>query len=160
MYWYRLVVLYFCIFSSFLFAAEGDEHTFELKWQEHGTGGSVPVQLDRQEPFEKEPDFGRRDILRGELSFGPPEHPEQMGFAWDKGDGKLYVDLNRDGDLTNDPNGMLETEDSCVGRNILEVRYEGGTRVARSWVPVRPVPSDESWFETAWNEYLKDEIVR
>jgi len=54
----------------------------------------------------------------------------------------------------------LETEDSSVGRNILEVRYEGGTRVSRNWVAVRPVPSEESWFETAWNEYLKDEIVR
>ncbi|OGD22498.1 MAG: oxidoreductase [Candidatus Aminicenantes bacterium RBG_13_64_14] len=54
----------------------------------------------------------------------------------------------------------LETEESYVGRNVLEVRYEGGKRVARRWVEVRPIPGGESWFETVWSEYLGDEIIR
>ena len=116
MFRYWLVVLGMCVSSGLLFAAAGDEYTFEMKWQEDGFFDSLEASLGRSEAFDKEPDFGSRDILRGELSFGPSEHPEQMGFAWDKLDGKLYVDLNRDGDLTNDPNGVLETDDSCAGQ--------------------------------------------
>ncbi len=54
----------------------------------------------------------------------------------------------------------LETEDSEVSRNILEVRYEGEERVSRQWVGIRPIPVEESWFETVWNDHLRDDIVR
>jgi len=53
----------------------------------------------------------------------------------------------------------LETEESTVGRNILEVRYEGGARVSRRWVGIRPLPVEESWFETVWKEFLDDAVV-
>jgi hypothetical protein len=116
MFHYWLPVLCLCLFSCLLFAATGDEHTFELKWQEEGFFDSMEASLDRSEPFSKEPDFGSRDVLRGELSFGTSGHESQMGFAWDKLEGKLYVDLNRDEDLTNDPNGVLESNDTRAGQ--------------------------------------------
>jgi hypothetical protein len=110
MFRYRLVLLIIGMSVGYLFAAAGDEHTFELKWQKDGFYNSLAASLDRSEPFAKEPDFGTREILRGQLNFGSSEKTEKMGFAWDKSEGKLYVDLNRDGNLTNDPNGILESE--------------------------------------------------
>lgn len=114
-YWLILAIL--GISAAFLFAAAGDEHTFELKWQEYGTGGSIQVPLDRTEPFDKEPDFGQRGVLRGVLNFpGSLFEDNGMPFAWDKSESKLYVDLNQDGNLTNDPNGILESADFTSGR--------------------------------------------
>lgn len=28
------------------------------------------------------------------------------------------------------------------------------------WKPVRPIPTEDNWFENVWNEYLRDEIVK
>ena len=108
-YWLSLLTVGVSVGS--LFAAAGDEHSFELAWQAEGFSDFMEASLDRSEPFSKEPDLGSRDVLRGELSFGPSGHEEQMGFVWDKLEGKLYVDLNRDGDLTNDPNGVLISDE-------------------------------------------------
>ena len=38
-------------------------------------------------------------------------------LAWDKTESKLYLDLNRDGDLTNDPEGVLGSEDAARGKS-------------------------------------------
>lgn len=117
MFRYWLVIGYFIISPISVLAAAGDEHTFELKWQEYGTGGSIQVPLDRTEPFDKEPDFGQRQVLRGVLGFpGSFFKDNGMPFVWDKSESTLYVDLNQDGDLTNDPNGILESDDVTSGR--------------------------------------------
>jgi len=47
----------------------------------------------------------------------------------------------------------------AVGANILEVRLDAAGRVRKRWVPVRPVPRPEGWFETVWDDYRKDRIV-
>jgi len=47
----------------------------------------------------------------------------------------------------------------AVGTNILEVRLDAAGRVRKRWVPVRPVPRPEGWFETVWDDYRKDRIV-
>jgi len=46
-----------------------------------------------------------------------------------------------------------------VGANILEVRLDQRGRVHKRWVPVRPVPPAEGWFETVWNDFMKDGII-
>jgi hypothetical protein len=112
-----LVISVFVVSAGLMFAADGDRHTFELTWQEHGTSGSFLVELDRGEPFEKEPDFGQREILRGTMQyFGPSENITIVPFAWDKSDTRLYIDLNKDGDLTNDPNGILQSDNRTSGQ--------------------------------------------
>jgi len=117
MFRYWLVILIIGTSAGYLFAAAGDEHTFELKWRQDGTGDTVQMPLDRKEPFEKEPDFADREILRGVLRcFGPANDEYGVNFAWDKDERKLYVDMNRDGDLTNDPNGVLESQDTSRGQ--------------------------------------------
>ena len=47
-----------------------------------------------------------------------------------------------------------------VSGKIMEIGLDGPGRVATSWVDARPIPSADSWFETVWNDYLKDRIVR
>jgi hypothetical protein len=46
-----------------------------------------------------------------------------------------------------------------VSTNILEVRLDKRGRVHKQWVPVRPVPPAEGWFETVWNDFMKDGII-
>ena len=111
-----LVISVFVVSVSLMFAADGDQHTFELTWQEYGTGGSFHVELDGGEPFEKEPDFGQREILRGTMQYYGPSHGKTIiPFAWDKSESRLYIDLNKDGDLTNDPDGVLQSDDRTSG---------------------------------------------
>ncbi|MCX6569154.1 MAG: FAD-binding protein [Candidatus Aminicenantes bacterium] len=46
-----------------------------------------------------------------------------------------------------------------VSENILEVRLDKRDRVHKHWVPVRPVPPAEGWFETVWNDFMKDKTI-
>jgi len=46
-----------------------------------------------------------------------------------------------------------------VGANVLEVRLDARGGVLKDWVPVRPVPAAGGWFETVWNDFMKDAIV-
>ena len=53
---------------------------------------------------------------------------------------------------------LSRPEDLAAGK-ILEVVLDGNGRVGKSWVPVRPVPRPEGWFETVWNDFREDRIV-
>jgi succinate dehydrogenase/fumarate reductase flavoprotein subunit len=53
----------------------------------------------------------------------------------------------------------LAGPDDLVSTNILEVSVDGRGRVRKNWVPVRPVPRADGWFETVWSDYRKDRIV-
>ncbi len=46
-----------------------------------------------------------------------------------------------------------------VSSHILEVRLDGRGRVLKDWVPVRPVPRPEGWFETVWADFRAGRIV-
>jgi succinate dehydrogenase/fumarate reductase flavoprotein subunit len=46
-----------------------------------------------------------------------------------------------------------------VAENILEVRLDDKGRVRKRWVPVRPVPEPDGWFENVWDDYRNDRIV-
>lgn len=57
-------------------------------------------------PFKREPDCGQRKVRRGRLSWR--ELPAQaVPFLWDQTPWKLYLDLNRNEDLTDDPAGVF-----------------------------------------------------
>jgi hypothetical protein len=40
-----------------------------------------------------------------------------------------------------------------VRENILEVELNGDLQPVKTWVPVRPVPARELWFENIWKQY-------
>lgn len=84
--------------------------------------------------FRKEPTLAKRDVFRGLLLWGTL--PEQATpFIWDKGRGQLYLDLNRNRDLTDDPKGVFASasrEDSQTFTNIhLVVPFAAGDRLLR-----------------------------
>ena len=101
------------IFSD---AAAGEEiqgqvkFVFKLEYQSHGFDTAIDMrELPREKTFEKEPSFEGSDIYRGQLQTGTEEE-DYTGFIRDKRAGKIYLDLNHNRDLTDDPDGILTSE--------------------------------------------------
>jgi hypothetical protein len=68
---------------------------------------SRPVGIRLQTaPFQKEPALPGQSVFRGSLLWGPRSE-QAMSFVWDKGRGRLLLDLNRNRDLTDDPKGIF-----------------------------------------------------
>ena len=89
-------------------APAGDIYTADLNYQETDEVlVSRPVGIKLQSaPFPKEPALPGQNVFRGLLLWGP--RPDQaMAFIWDKGRGRLLLDLNRNRDLTDDPKGIF-----------------------------------------------------
>jgi len=57
-------------------------------------------------PFKKEPDLGGRSVTRGVFKFGNSSE-QFVPFILDAAQARLYLDLNRNQDLTDDPNGVF-----------------------------------------------------
>lgn len=70
---------------------------------------SRPVGIKLQPaPFQKEPALPGQNVVRGSLLWGPRVE-QVMSFIWDKGRGRLFLDLNRNRDLTDDPKGIFDS---------------------------------------------------
>ncbi len=54
----------------------------------------------------------------------------------------------------------LTEPDAFVNRHILEVQLDDEGQVRCRWVPVRPIPREDTWFENVWNEFRNDNIIR
>jgi len=74
--------------------------------------------------FKKEPSVGLRKVIRGTLKFGNSAD-QFIPFVWDAPKGKLYLDLNRNGDLTDDPGGVC----SCLEPAGYQTYYQTFTNV-------------------------------
>jgi len=59
-------------------------------------------------PFKREPVTNAAKVHRGRLNFQSTDVPP-MPFLWDYAQGKLYLDLNRNEDLTDDPAGVFSS---------------------------------------------------
>lgn len=82
-------------------------NTVVLEYQEAAyTVNNVGVSVTPQpHAFTKEPAALSGKIIRGVLNFGGVSNP--LSFLWQRDAGKLYLDLNRNQDLTDDPDGTL-----------------------------------------------------
>ena len=65
----RFILLGIFISAGLLFAADGDVHSFELKWQQNGESSRIFQPFDRDVPFDKEPELGSNEIYRGVLGY-------------------------------------------------------------------------------------------
>ncbi len=94
-------------------APAGSTQTVYLEYREVDSyvSGSRLTITPRAEPFKKEPDWGGRKICRGTINSAgrgaprpgaDPTNTINLPFAWDYQKGKLYLDVNRNGDLTDD----------------------------------------------------------
>jgi len=92
-------------------AANGAILTFPLNYTESNDSlaAYLPISLKQEIKFRKEPDFANHQVMRGALQIGSkPE--DYLGFAVDRTSWKLYLDLNRNLDLTDDPDGVFKKE--------------------------------------------------
>jgi hypothetical protein len=108
------------------------KHVFRLQYKETGFSLHVPIDIEGKEVvFKKEPDFGGREITRGALQTGRDEG-DFIGFAWDRAQRKLYLDLNQNLDITDDPDGVYESRPSYYTQRFEGIRLErahGGVTV-------------------------------
>ena len=82
--------------------------TYPLKYRASGESESFSLPLDKSEVrFKKEPAY-EGEVVRSLLAVAPGGG-EFIGFACDLQAKKLYLDLNRNLDLTDDPGGMFES---------------------------------------------------
>jgi hypothetical protein len=92
-------------------APSGAVTTVPLEYQEtsyHFLFRNVPVER-RSVPFPKEPAAAPGNVVRGVLKFG--DNPgNAIAFLWQPGAQKLFLDLNRNQDLTDDPAGMFSAQ--------------------------------------------------
>jgi succinate dehydrogenase/fumarate reductase flavoprotein subunit len=53
----------------------------------------------------------------------------------------------------------LTSEEDYVNRNICQVSLDETGKPGVEWVPVRPLPVEDTWFENVWNAYRQDKII-
>jgi hypothetical protein len=87
------------------------EHIFNLQHKQRNFYFNISCHSINKVNFEKEPDFGQRNMVRGLIPFGSNKK-NYVGFAWDRANNTLYIDLNRNRDLTDDPNGIFTSKQS------------------------------------------------
>jgi hypothetical protein len=78
----------------------------EVPYALHHSGLTI---LPRHVPFDREPELDHSHVVRGGLQ--GPDAGEVLSFLWDQRGGRLYLDLNRNGDLTDDPTGVFSSGD-------------------------------------------------
>lgn len=80
---------------------------FRLHYKKEGFSLSMRrIAPEAQEVvFKKEPEFSGKDVIRGAIPINA-DRKEFVGFAMDRAADTLYVDLNRNLDLTDDPEGI------------------------------------------------------
>jgi len=100
----------FCFLSSAfpLFAQNAPDrpttHVFRLQHvsAEFALFSNKIETLPTTQPLAKEPVYRSQQVIRGFL-LPSPDPNFRIPFVWDKDGQKLYLDLNRNGDLTDDP---------------------------------------------------------
>ena len=114
--------------------ASASETTAYLDYHPSQTVASsygLPLTFELQsKAFRKEPNTARRTVVRGNLRFGSTvvsnaratagtsEEDQRIACLWDVTQGKLYVDLNRNGDLTDDPAGVYSYPVPTLSRAV------------------------------------------
>lgn len=124
-----------CFFPSGAVA----DTSFILEYRPSGFDLDVNIPLDGADfVFEKEPDFGGRRIVRGAIPMGDdPDH--HVGFAWDEENKLLYLDLNRNLDLTDDPGSPVSADDGGWGQTFsgITLHLESGGNTIPYHVRIR-----------------------
>lgn len=93
-------------------------------------------------PFKKEPAVAAGKVMRGRLQFGG-HNGGSIAFVWLRSAGKLFLDLNRNLDLTDDVEGIFATREPApaVTQSFVGVRLPFQTPTG-----VRPVLVDLSFW--------------
>ncbi len=99
-----------------------------LEYREHSDPKPVIyLPVDSAVSFAKEPEVPDARWRRGSFKTGT----QPLGFAWDQTHGKLYLDLNRNLDLTDDPESVFPAEGKPSSGNFPGVRFDVDTSAGR-----------------------------
>jgi hypothetical protein len=52
----------------------------------------------------------------------------------------------------------ITEEEAFVNRHVLELAIDSEYRIHKTWVPVRPIPAVDDWFENVWRDYLNSKV--
>ena len=105
-------------------AAGGIAHAALLEYEET----TYPIiycwqsELSTPATFTKKPDFGGRTVFQRMLQFGEDTN-NAVACAWDADRGRLYLDLNGNRDLTDDPAGVFSAPDSNRFQTFTNVHW-------------------------------------
>jgi hypothetical protein len=54
----------------------------------------------------------------------------------------------------------LNPPQTFVDQKILEISLDERGKVVKKWVDIQPIPREETWFESVWNDYREGRVVR
>ena len=54
----------------------------------------------------------------------------------------------------------LTRKNDFVSRHICEISLAPEGSLRKSWVEIRPIPEEESWFENVWNDFIDGRIIQ
>jgi len=92
-----------------------------LEFRQGGHSAQFPLPLeDLEVHFIKEPEYVGRKIVRS-LVYLSSNQEEYIAFACDLEGRQLYLDLNRNLDLTDDPHGVFKAQDRLWGLGFKDV---------------------------------------
>ncbi len=115
-----------------LLTGVSDAATFSLEYRTDGKSAGFSLPLGESEVrFKKEPNYVGKDVVRCAL-YVSPDQKEFIGFACDSEGSTLYLDLNRNLDLTDDPEGIIHSTSEGWGNSFeqvaISVEQEGRRR--------------------------------
>lgn len=100
---------------------EARAETFSLGYRTNRNSAEFSLPLrDTEVRFDKEPVYAGSKVARSVLYLAPGKK-EYVGFACDLEGKKLYVDLNRNRDLTDDPAGVFDSASDGWGQQFENV---------------------------------------
>jgi hypothetical protein len=128
--------------------AFGQEHTAQLSWEESSCSVKS-VAFRRDEPFGKEPPLSGGIVLRGVLSWGVADSKLDAGLLWDVDARKLFVDMNADGDLTNDGDPLLSDDPSPEYQSFPDFAVSFTSAEGKRIFRLSPTLRNASWGQQA-----------
>ena len=122
--------------------------TFLLDYQTNGPSADFQLPLGESEiRFKKEPEYVGSQVVRSQF-YVAPDQKDYIGFACDSEGNKLYFDLNRNLDLTDDPDGRREGDPESGGQEFpnVVIPVEQGERR-------REIAVDLQIYGESWGRY-------
>lgn len=127
-------------------ALRAETFSLESRTDRNSASFSLPLR-DTEVRFDKEPAYAGEQVARSVLHVAPGKK-EYVGFACDLEGQKLYVDLNRNLDLTDDPDGVHESRSSGRSHefeNVVIPVQQGDRR--------RELVVDFQFYGESWGRY-------
>lgn len=112
-------------------AASQGSITARLQYQPDGFSHWLPINEEREVVFKKEPSFSGGDVRRGAIPVGGDES-DFIGYACDVEANTLYLDLNQNLDLTDDPTGLCKGAAETYGQFMFaDIQMDFEVKVTR-----------------------------